>query len=485
MKHNSEETENMSRTQPAPVRRMGTAALALTAILAIPLATPAAEDFAFITTTDYFTGSSSKMELSGGYNQTINVASVHSDAVARYYDGFVYVVNRQGADNIQILDPRNNFSTVRQFSTGAGSNPQDVAFAGPTKMYVTRNESNTMWIVNPQTGIQTGSIDFSPYADADGLCEMHQMFHYGDYLFVTVQRIDRNNNWTPVGDSYMAVIDMDTDAFVDTDPATPGVQPITLANANPFSEIQLDPWSGNLYVACIGYLGLLDAGVEFVDPVLLESAGTAMSETAALGDVLDVEIIDDNIGYCLIGNSSFATDLIRFDPSTGARTALIYAPGDWWLQDIDRAPTGELFLADRTPVRPGIRIYDANTGGEITTNPIDVGLPPSDITFSVEVQTGVGESSLSASLDRNFPNPFNPSTTIPYSIVRDARVVLQVYSVAGALIATLVDEIKQAGRYDATWNGLDESANPVPSGVYIALLKAGDYTATAKLVLLK
>jgi hypothetical protein len=461
------------------------AALIITEVASLPRDARASEGFAFVTTTDYITGSCSTIELDGTYRVTKNVAPVHSDAVARYYGGYVYVVSRTGADNIQILDPDNNFSTVRQFSTGNGSNPQDVAFASATKMYVTRYETNTMWIMNPQTGIQTGSIDFSSFADADGLCEMHQMCRYGDYVFVTIQRLDRDNFWVPVGDSYVAVIDVNTDTFVDTDPITPGVQAIALSNANPFSEIQLDPWTGHLYVGCAGYWGLIDAGVETIDPVSLATSGTMFGETAAQGDILDVEIINDRMGFCLIQNASFNTDLISFDPSTGLKIHTVFAPGDWVLQDIDRAPSGELFLADRTEVNPGIRVYDSYTGEEITPDPIDVGLPPFDITFSVDVQTGIGDSPAIASLGQNYPNPFNPSTTIPYSVDHETRVTMEVYDITGTRVATLVDEAKPAGNYEVQWHGRDNVSRPVASGVYFVHLSTPGQASTSKLLLLK
>jgi hypothetical protein len=311
------------------------------------------------------------------------------------------------------------------------------------------------------------------------------MFLVGDRLFVSLQRLDRNNSWRPAGTSYIAVIDVNTDTLIDVDPGTSGVQAIALANADPFSEIQLDPWSGSLYVACIGEWGLLDGGVETVDPDGLVSAGTLFSESAAGGEILDVEIINDHIGYCIIQNASFHTDLISFDPSTGTKLQTIYAPGDYVLQDIDRGPTGELFLCDRTPLDPGVRVYDALSGAEIMSGPIDVGLPPFDLTFNVDVPTGVGTPTPLASLGQNYPNPFNPSTTIPFSLERSAHVVLEIYDVTGARVAVLVDEVRPAGDHEARWNGRSAGSRPSPSGVYFARLRAGDFVEYRKLVLLK
>ena len=62
-----------------------------------------------------------------------DVASIGSDAMAPWYKGLLYVVNRFGGDNIQVIDPAQNYATVRQFSVGNGSNPQDIAFVSPTK----------------------------------------------------------------------------------------------------------------------------------------------------------------------------------------------------------------------------------------------------------------------------------------------------------------------------------------------------------------
>jgi hypothetical protein len=444
------------------------------------------QHYVFVTTTDYSTGSCSTVDLDGTYTVHPNVASIHSDPLVRYHNGLFYVINRTGADNIQILDPANGFSTVRQFSTGNGSNPQDIAFAAPDKMYVSRFESNTMWIMNPQTGLQTGSIDLSSLADSDGLCEMQYIFLTGGYLFVALQRLDRNNFWGPAGTSYMAVIDVNTDTMVDTDPLSPGVQAIALSNADPFSEIQLNPWTGRLYVAGVGFYGLLDGGVEEIDPQSLTSVTTTFSESAAGGDIMDVEIVSEHIGYCIIQNSSFNTDLVLFDPSTGLKIRTVYSPGAWVLQDVEQAPTGEIFLSDRTPVNPGLRVYDALTGTAILTSPIDVGLPPFDIAFNVDVQTAaLGNVPDFARLGLNYPNPFNPSTVLPYSLDRESRVTIQLFDARGKLVRTLVDETKPAGSYETRWDGLDASYTPSPSGVYFARLTTERLQLTRKIILLK
>ena len=83
-------------------------------------------------------------------------------------------------------------------------------------------------------------------------------------------------------------------------------------------------------------------------------------------------------------------------------------------------------------------------------------------------------------LHQNFPNPFNPSTSIQYAISSRQFVSLKVYDILGNEIATLVNEEQPAGRYEVEFN-----AATLPSGVYFYQLKAGEYTAVKKMILLK
>lgn len=349
----------------------------------LPPTTGTKGEFAFVTTTDFETGSASVIWLDGAYTTKKDVVAIHSDAVARYFDGFIYVVNRSGSDNIQILNPADGFATVQQFTVDNGADPHDIALVSETKAYVTRYNRTDLWIVDPSTGKQTGSISLSAFADGDGIPEMDHLLLIGDRLFVSVQRIDRNTDWGPVGLSYLIVVDISADTLVDVDPVTAGTQAIALAATNPFSDVKVDAITGKLYVACAGDWGTADSGVEAVNPVTLSSEGIVLAGTTVGGDITDVEFVSAETGYAIITDASFHSVLMRFNPSTGAVTDTVYAPGNFVLQDIERAPTGELFLADRSVTSPGIRLYDIMTAIEITSAPIDVGLPPFDITFGV------------------------------------------------------------------------------------------------------
>jgi hypothetical protein len=84
------------------------------------------------------------------------------------------------------------------------------------------------------------------------------------------------------------------------------------------------------------------------------------------------------------------------------------------------------------------------------------------------------------SLQQNYPNPFNPSTNLTFQVAKEGFVSLKVYDVLGKEVATLVNEVKQAGTYGATWN-----AAGFGSGIYFCKMQAGSFTETRKLVLMK
>jgi len=89
-------------------------------------------------------------------------------------------------------------------------------------------------------------------------------------------------------------------------------------------------------------------------------------------------------------------------------------------------------------------------------------------------------------LDDNYPNPFNPTTTIRYGVKKRGHVSLKVYNVAGQLVRTLVDDIRlPAAEYKVTWNGDTNNGHAVASGVYFYKLVMSDFAMTRKMVLLK
>ncbi|HRN25494.1 MAG: T9SS type A sorting domain-containing protein [Ignavibacteriaceae bacterium] len=99
--------------------------------------------------------------------------------------------------------------------------------------------------------------------------------------------------------------------------------------------------------------------------------------------------------------------------------------------------------------------------------------------YSQEVEVEISLP-LEYSLEQNYPNPFNPTTTISYSIPSDNFVTIRLYDVLGNEVITLVNEQKQAGKYEMLFN-----ASNIASGVYYYQINSGTFTQTRKLMLLK
>ncbi len=93
--------------------------------------------------------------------------------------------------------------------------------------------------------------------------------------------------------------------------------------------------------------------------------------------------------------------------------------------------------------------------------------------------------SVTLALGQNHPNPFNPETTIDYSLSKHARVVVGIYDTAGALVARLDDGEHDAGNYHVEWNGRDTAGHAVGSGVYFYRLEGAPAATSKKMVLLK
>lgn len=99
--------------------------------------------------------------------------------------------------------------------------------------------------------------------------------------------------------------------------------------------------------------------------------------------------------------------------------------------------------------------------------------------------TGTNVVPTEFSLRRNYPNPFNPTTTIGYDLAQDGTTRLEVYNLLGQRVRSLVTGFQLAGTYQVSWNGQNDVGHQVASGVYFYRLQAGRYVKTNKMLLLK
>ncbi len=444
-----------------------------------------------VITTDFSTGSTAFLAANAA-EAKVNLLGIHSDAVGHYHDGRVYIVNRWGQDNILVLDAMDLRTPLTQFSVGNGANPHDIEIVAPDKAYVTRYDTASLLIVNPQDGAELGEIDLSAFADADGLPEVSQIVRVGDRLYLSCQRLDRNGGWGPTDISYLIVVDLATDTLVDIDPDAEGVQGIPLSVANPNSMAVVGE---QIAVGVVVNFGDRAGGVEVVDTATNRSLGLAVSEENLGGDITSMVLVDQNRGYAVVTDENFANSVRPFELSSGAVGAPLENISGGFISSL--AVDGDrLIVADRgrfaDPASVGLKFYDAATGAFLS-GPIDTGLPPQDIVVlsDAAVPTAVEETADTSlpqefALEAAYPNPFNASVQIPFVVWQaNTPVELTVHDVLGRTVRTLTSGTMDAGRHVLHWDGRNAEGEQVGNGAYLVQLRAGSQRVVGKVMLIK
>ena len=132
----------------------------------------------------------------------------------------------------------------------------------------------------------------------------------------------------------------------------------------------------------------------------------------------------------------------------------------------------------------GVIIYRGDYEDTAVQNAIDQGIT------DLNSPSAVGDTPAAQHrLLDGYPNPFNPRTRIPYELAGDsgsAQVNLQILDLRGRVVKTLVNTVQAVGqRYEATWNGTDDSGRRMPSGAYMSRLTVGGQTQARMLTLVK
>jgi photosystem II stability/assembly factor-like uncharacterized protein len=173
------------------------------------------------------------------------------------------------------------------------------------------------------------------------------------------------------------------------------------------------------------------------------------------------------------------------NPVTGSISGIVGASTSWWValqgtsiytssndganfSSAYTAPAGSFYHITKS--RSGATIWGVRSNGGISRygQPI-LGISP--------VAT---QSPVDFSLSQNYPNPFNPVTNINFALPKSGLVTLKVYNALGKEVATLVNEVKNAGTYNVDFNGTNLS-----SGVYFYRLTSGDFSSVKKMMLIK
>jgi glycosidase len=191
----------------------------------------------------------------------------------------------------------------------------------------------------------------------------------------------------------------------------------------------------------------------------------------------------DSNGLSLM-NFSGSTQIVTLDlTSINLKFTGGFDPGTtYWVNDLYNGTSTQSLGSDLTSFNVSLSSYGSAVY-TISTQEEMVNLPPIPPIVSVDDQVATNPENFH--LFQNFPNPFNPSTTIRYSIVEPGNVSIKIYDVLGREVKTLINEVKTVGTHSSTWNGYDNFDNKVSSGIYLYRIKVGSFVEAKKMVLLK
>lgn len=211
--------------------------------------------------------------------------------------------------------------------------------------------------------------------------------------------------------------------------------------------------------------------------------------------------LGNGVDILLAGGLFISTDIVPGKVTIGGVSQSV--PDGLFGYELGDAASGSAFMriTDFTSgvINPGdvggftVRLYSADVDTlysaelEITTN------DPLNASVIVPVTLAVGGVGVEEfetipttfAVSRNYPNPFNPTTSIDFQLPQVSNVKLVIYNVLGQQVRTLVNERMQPGKYKANWDGLNDKGASVASGIYIYRFEAGDFNSIQKMILLK
>jgi DNA-binding beta-propeller fold protein YncE len=292
--------------------------------------------------------------------------AISGDPVLRAHGDKLYVVNR-GAANITILEPgRRTWKVAAQFSTGAGSNPHDLALAGD-KAYVALYDRGDLQVWDLSSGSPTApqrTIDLSGY-DEDGVPQASSVVVVGGRAYVALGLLPPEV-FPPTRNGKIAVIDTANDAVVTA---------FELRHPNPYDFMY--PRGDRLVVSTFadysGTAGCLEQIALDGEPRALDCL-VENSDVNGVISAIGVTPVDTYLAVSRFDAAFNQDGEIRRLAADGTLAAAAVTPPGQVPTDLAWSPSGHLVYSDRNG--RGLRVLDLATGAERTTAPLDIGLAP-------------------------------------------------------------------------------------------------------------
>lgn len=436
-------------------------------------------------TSDYETGNTAVYDTKTGVLNGNALGHADQDIIVDSDGKYVYFISRsQGAVSKYSPSAIDGEHLIYQYSVGAEANPYDIVFLD-TKAYVINYSMQEITVIDQNAAnldsFITGSIDISGF-DPNGVPEAAYGFEYEGMAYIVLQRL---NGWTADSQGYLLKIDSATDTIVDLDDTEDGVQGMELLVKNPqyFSQA-----GGVAYIG--GHVwGAQTEGVETVDLVSPGLTQTMLlSESVMQTDITGLNVLNGEYG--LYYSSSWLQDSEGVWYQTG--TASWFDPSDGTPGQVLPVPTPEggavmvdgiAYVGSRDDGAPGIYAVDP-ASNTLSGSPLLTTLPPTSIVYVDDTITAVEnetESSPEAfAIGAPYPNPFNPSTAIAFTLADPGMTKAEVFNVGGQKIATLANGVFPAGMHRIRWNPENCSA-----GAYFIRVQHNGMTKSAKVMLVK
>lgn len=384
---------------------------------------------------------------SGAVNGNVATAGLFTNQI-RVKDGIAYVVN-SGLNEVQIFNAQ-TYAALGTIDVGNSTNPWAIEFLEGNEAAVSLLISNEVAIVDVNTQQVLANIPVGTGPEG--------MIFRDGRLYVT----NSGFNGTGYDPGTVFVIDVSSRTVVDT----------IDVNINP-QALAFDS-QGRLIVCTTGDFVGVSGNIEIVDV----QQGSVIQTIPAGTFITNVVVSTSDKVFA----STFGAGVLVYDLNSGTfeRDSTNPLPGG---PGLDPLGDGSVLITDFSNDSLFHYAGDLSRIGSYL-----VGDGPISVAVTDAPVSGIGDQAnalRSFRLEANYPNPFNPSTSIRYDLDAAGSVRLDVLDVTGAVVKTLVQDAQAIGSYQVDWDASDQTGNAVTSGLYFYRLIHNGSSITRKMTLLR